>query len=58
MFAFEEEYEFALLLVKEAACLFLPAYHTEKNVETKTSSADLVTGFNSLNIAGGCKVNF
>lgn len=43
MFTWEEEYLFALDLVKEAAALFLPAYHVPKNVVTKASSSDLVT---------------
>ena len=44
MFPYEEEYNFALSLVKEAACLFTPAYNSHKNIETKESSSDLVTG--------------
>ena len=44
MFAYEEEYRFALGLVKEAVRLFIPAYNTHKNVEEKETSADLVTG--------------
>ena len=44
MFTYEEEYTFALSLVKEAACLFLPAYSSHKNIESKESSSDLVTG--------------
>ena len=44
MFPYEGEYNFALSLVKEAACLFTPAYNSHKNIETKESSSDLVTG--------------
>ncbi|XP_063693611.1 inositol monophosphatase 1-like [Bolinopsis microptera] len=43
MFAYEDEYNFALSLVKEASCLFTPAYNSHKNIETKESSSDLVT---------------
>ena len=44
MFPYEEEYNFTLTIVKEATRLFSPAYNSDKNVETKESSSDLVTG--------------
>ena len=45
MFPFEEEFQLAVSLAQEAGRVFLAAYHADKkNVEIKTSSADLVTG--------------
>lgn len=43
MFLYEAEYQLALSLVKEAAQLFLPAFHSTKTIVTKLSSSDLVT---------------
>jgi len=43
MFPYEAEYQLALTLAKEAAQMFLPAYHAPKTIVEKISSSDLVT---------------
>ena len=43
-FRYEKEYNLALEIVNEAANIFVPAFNSPKQIETKLSSSDLVTG--------------
>jgi fructose-1,6-bisphosphatase/inositol monophosphatase family enzyme len=42
-FAYQEEYEFALRLVQQTSQIFIPAFHSNKDVQIKAFGSDLVT---------------